>query len=305
MKANVAALFLSVAFSAAANEVEAPARCYPTDGAIALRWGSDLCEALPAQFGGHLAASPVQLMPGTATQIAPTFRTNGTKVLGQVSVSEGFIDLINHLAHAKAVDRIRPGFFREYLRNFTRITGTNSAATPPMIADARFWASDIITEQATYFNQMLGVILAIDLAHHYMGYTAKYAERIAGAGHKAVPVNEVLTPAEWEMSARAGAADALSCALSTDGARALFDAIARLPRRPAWTETIVPKGVDLKKLQKDLARYEKVFYHGVLQWPTPQTPVPGGLAAIPAQKPAPETVQSPPALSRRNPASND
>ena len=39
-----------------------------------------------------------------------------------------------------------------------------------------------------------------------------------------------------------------------------------MPRRAAWTEVIVPKTVDLKKLTKQLSDYETLFFHGGLKF---------------------------------------
>jgi len=56
--------------------------------------------------------------------------------------------------------------------------------------------------------------------------------------------------------------NSLSCALATSGVQALFEAIDRMPRRPAWAGYIVPSFADLKDLNKELGSYEDGFYHG-------------------------------------------
>jgi len=38
-----------------------------------------------------------------------------------------------------------------------------------------------------------------------------------------------------------------------------------MPQRPAWTAFIVPPSVDLKKVNKELAKYEKDYFHGGLK----------------------------------------
>jgi hypothetical protein len=80
------------------------------------------------------------------------------------------------------------------------------------------------------------------------------------------PINNFLNTREWEASVRAGAVDSFNCAYSsTDGPRALFEAIDRMPQRPAWTAYIVPPQVDIKKLNKELATYERDFFRGHLK----------------------------------------
>jgi hypothetical protein len=263
MKTKCVAVFLAVAFSALADD--AP-HAYPSGFTVALQRGSDLYDALPAKFGDQLAAQPVALQPLDIPQITPITSVEENKVLRQVSISAGFIDLVNHLSHARAVDHVQPGFFDQYVQNLGRVAGEDFNVPCPSIVDARFWTDDVMNDQASYFNQMAGLLMAINFSHHYLGHYAKYSPRMAGAGNKTMPINGLLTPAEWEVSVKAGATDALNCALATEGAKALFEAIDKLPARPAWTEAFVPRSVDLQKLNKELSRYETDFYHGGLKF---------------------------------------
>jgi hypothetical protein len=266
MKTKITALFFAAALSAVAGDAGAPQRVYPSGFSVALERGGDLYEALPAKFGNQLAPQPIALQPQDVPQITPITSTDENKVLRQVSVSAGFIDLVNHLSHAKAIDRIQPGFFDQYVQNLARVAGDDFTVQPPSMVDPRFWKDDVINDQASYFNQMAGMMMAINLSHHYLGHYDKYAPKMTGIGNKTVPINTLLTPAEWEVSVKAGATDALNCALATDGVKALFDAIDKMPKRPAWSEAIVPKDVDLKKLNKQLTQYESEFYHGGLKF---------------------------------------
>jgi hypothetical protein len=50
--------------------------------------------------------------------------------------------------------------------------------------------------------------------------------------------------------------------LSTDGLRIMFEALDKMPTRPAWAAYIAPQNTDFKKLNKELARYEEDFFHG-------------------------------------------
>src|SRR5208283_2797952 len=235
---------------------------YPSGFSVALDRGGDLYEALPAKFGNQLAPQPVTLQPQDLPQITPIASKNESKVLRQVSVSAGFIDLVNHLAHAKAIDRVQPGFFDQYVQNLARTAGDDSSIQLPVMVDPRFWKDDVLNDQSSYFNQMIGMMVAINLSHHYLGHFDKYAPKLAGPGNKIIPINDFLTPGEWEVSVKAGETDALNCALATEGARALFEAIDRFPRRPAWTVAILPKDTDIKKLNKQLTKYETDFFHG-------------------------------------------
>jgi hypothetical protein len=264
MKTRIAAAFLAAVFSASSQAAD-PLRAYPSGFSVALDRGGDLSEALPPKFGSLLAPQPIALQPQDLPQITPIASRDENKVLRQVSVSAGFIDLVNHLSHAKAIDRIQPGYFDQYVQNIARTVGDDSIQLPVML-DARFWKDDVINDQAGYFNQMIGMMVAINLSHHYLGHFDKYAARMAGPGNSIIPINDLLSSAEWEVSVKAGATDSLNCALATDGARALFEAIDKFPRRPAWTEAILPKDADITKLNRELAKYETQFFHGGLKF---------------------------------------
>ncbi len=304
MKTKIATLCLAFVSWAPAYAGDAPGPSPAIPANVALQWGNDLSEALPAKLVARLASPPVRLVPGKLPQIRPAFITNGTKISCQIIISQGFVDLVNQLAWAKAMDRSRPGFFKQFVQKYDPSSGSNAAVQLPAMSDRRFKPREFANDQATYFNQMFGLIVAMNLAHHYLGYSYKYGAGMASADGPA-SINELLTPEEWSLSLKAGATDALNCALSADGVGTLFDALAGMSKRPAWTRLIVPTGVDLKKLHNDLVLYEKAFYHGALKWPTPQIPVPGVAAGDLPHKPGPETAQSPPGPFRRNRASND
>ena len=263
MRTGIAVLFIAIALSESAGDA---GRTYPSGFSVALEQGDDLSQALPAKFGNQLAPQPIALQPQDVPQITPIASTDDNKVLRQVSISAGFIDLVNHLSHAKAIDRIQPGFFDQYVQNLTRVAGDKFTVQPPSIVDARFWKDDVMNDQASFFNQMVGLMVAINMSHHYLGHFDKYAPKMAGPGNKTIPINELLTTAEWEASVKIGATDTLTCALRTEGAVALFDAIDKMPRRAAWTEVIAPKDTDLKQLNKELLDYQNEFDKGGLKF---------------------------------------
>ena len=232
---------------------------------MTIRLGRELSEALPPEFRDQLDPQVVTLQMQDLPLVAPLTVTEENHVLRQVSLSAGFIDLINHVAHAKAIDHIQPGYFAQYVRNFAQLAANDAAAQPPNIVDSRFWTENVMSDQISYFNQMISLVMAINLSHHYLGHCAKYSAKLAGAGDKPVPINSFLTPDEWAVSVKAGAVDALNCAESTSGLRALFEAIDQMPRRPEWAAYIIPQDVDIKQLNKQLERYEEDFFHGRLK----------------------------------------
>jgi len=171
--------------------------------------------------------------------------------------------LVNHIAHAKAIDRIQPGYFKLYILNLSRAADSEAAPEPPNMVDNRYWTDDVMNDQASFFNQIIGLTVALNLSHHYLGHYTKFSSQMLAG--KLVPINDLLAPAEWEASVKAATLNALNCALGTDGPKALFEAIDQMPKRPAWTAFIVPPTTDLKKLNKQLKKYEDDYFHGQLK----------------------------------------
>jgi hypothetical protein len=256
-------VLLAVVFSVVCNAKE-PVRTYQNGYSIVLRLGGELSESLPAKFGNLIDPQAIALQPQESPVVTPIATTEDNRVVRQVALSAGFIDLVNHICHARAVDNIQPGFFDRYIKNLVQGTG-GDVLQPPTIVDSRYWTDRVINDQMSYFNQMIGFMMAINLAHHYLGHYAKYSAKMIGPGDKLAPINEFLTPAEWDVSVHAAAVDSLNCALATDGSRALFDAIDRMPNRPAWAAYIIPANVDIKKLNQQLAHYEEEFFKGRLK----------------------------------------
>jgi hypothetical protein len=254
-------LLLALAFSATGLGTVAE-RTYAPGFSMAMKLGGELHEALPQKFYDQLDARSIALQPQDFPLISPVATSEENHIQRQVELSAGFIDLVNHLCHAKAIDKVQPGYFDQYVGILARVSGADPSAPPPSIVEARFWSEDIVNDQLGYFNQMMGMMMAISMSHHYLGHYAKYAAKLAGAGDKIGPINNFLSPAEWDVSVKAGALDALNCALSTDGLRIMFEALDKMPTRPAWAAYIAPQNIDFKKLNKELTRYEEDFFHG-------------------------------------------
>jgi len=246
-------------WAAAGSEPEC---VYTSDLGAAVKLGGELHDALPQKFFDQLDAQTIAAQPQESPMIIPVTISGDKRVQRQVELSAGFIDLVNHLCHAKAIDNVQSGYFNQYVENLSRACATNPAAPLPPIVGSGYWSERIINDQLSYFNQMIGMMMAINMSHHYLGHYAKYATQLAARGEKPECINDFLTPAEWEISVKAGAQDGLTCALSTDGLRVIFDALDKMPVRPAWADYVAPRNANFKKLDHELATYEYDFFHG-------------------------------------------
>ena len=247
----------------ASGAPEAAGHVYDGGVSQARQVGSDLYQTLDATCKKNLYSQPVQVEPMKAPLILPSEGGDATKPLRMVRVSAGFIDLLNHIAHAKAIDRIQPGYFEQYILNLSKAADANAPPEPPNMVDNRYWTDEVMNDQAGYFNQIIGMALALNLSHHYLGHYTKFSSQMLAG--KLVPINLLLAPAEWDASVKAATLNALNCALGTDGPKALFEAIDKMPKRPAWAAFFVPPAADLKKLNKQLKKAEDDYLHGKLK----------------------------------------
>ena len=215
---------------------------------------STLYDSLDIQYQKILEPAPIILASLDTPAMMPTQNSN----LCRVSVSASFIALINRLAHAKAIDQIEPGYFNRYVTTWGKDSAGENSPPLPDPTHPRYWSDEVLNQQAGFFSQMMSLTVAINLSDLYLGLYNKYSAQLSG---KPVPINNFLTPAEWESGLKAATLNTLECAFGTEGAKALFEAIDKMPQRPAWAAYIVPRNVDLKKLNRKLAAAERSFFH--------------------------------------------
>jgi hypothetical protein len=251
-----------VLFLPALAATGAPAHVYGNTLSQTRKLGSDLYQTLDEKYQKTIYPEPIQVEPMEAPVILPCEGADQNRSLREVKVSVGFIDLVNHIAHAKAIDRIQPGYFEQYVLNLSKAADTSAPPEPPNMIDNRYWTDDVMNDQASYFNQIIGMALALNLSHHYLGHYTKFSSQMLAG--KLVPINNFIPPESWEAGLKAATLNCLNCAVATPGAKALFEAIDKMPRRPAWAAFIVPPAADLKKLNNQLKQYEDDYFHGRL-----------------------------------------
>ena len=240
-----------------------PPHKYDNTFVQARKIGSDLYQTLDPKFQKNIFPEPIQIEQMEAPIITPVEGADENKALCQVKISVGYIDLINRLAHAKAIDRIQSGYFQKYISNLASASDSETLPEPPNVVDDKFWSDDVMNDQASYFNQIMGMTLALNLTHHYLGHYTHFAGQMFAS--KLVPINTLIAPAEWDATVKAATLNALNTAFGTEGPKALFDAIDKMKTRPTWTAFIVPPTADLKKLNKQLKKYEEDFFKGGLK----------------------------------------
>jgi len=229
---------------------------YETGFTTLQRIAGDLHGALAVEKRGELSNRPVLLEnAGTPYLQLQQASSNESRVL---FISQGLIDVLNYVSHAKAVDHVDSGFFEKAVEGLARQKEMELRELPrPTHTNA--WAFNTMNWQMSHFNQMAAGLTAVQMAHHYLGHYKKYASQL-GDGKNPAPLYSVLTPREWREAVLAGSRHALDCALAPEGLVVLYDAITRMPQRPSWAVHVMPPGAEISILRLELNRVEATFF---------------------------------------------
>ena len=177
-----------------------------------------------------------------------------------VRVSAGLVDFLDRLAHARAHDEVERGFYVRY----TKRLGEDSRRSPVPDFDVLLPknASNLQTQnrQASFFNQMAGGLVAVELAHQYLGHYRKHAVALTLPAALPRPINELISESEWRAAVLRGAENALACGLATDGLRAVFDCFESMSPRPAWAAYFIHPQANVRRVNAELVKAEREFF---------------------------------------------
>jgi hypothetical protein len=177
-----------------------------------------------------------------------------------VRISSSFIDFINRVAHAKAIDESERGFFLRYTTRLAEDPRTTLAPEFSVVLPQRAWSFNTMNRQASHFNQMVGGLLGIEHAHHYLGHYRKNAKHFNPQTALPQPINTVISESEWRQAVLDGARNALACGLGVDGLKAIFECFGQMPTRPAWAAYFIHPQADLRRISADLVQAERDFF---------------------------------------------
>jgi hypothetical protein len=225
--------------------------------------GIDLYRNCPKKYLPFINPEPVSM----ETEVTPTvkladFAEDG-KTLGFVFVSVGFVDLVNNIAHAKAIDTVvSKGYFDRYLALLAQESGETELKSLPDLDNPKYWSEDVMREHVNNLRQLIATVVAIKLSHHYLGHYAKYKDRLEDTAGKRTPINDLLTPQEWDAALQAGVDHSVKTGLGIEGVKALFEAIDKMPNRPGWTSYFMPKTAHYKPMKKMMEKIERKAFSG-------------------------------------------
>ena len=218
----------------------------------------ELCDVLDPGVRRTLHPQPLFLEQVTQPYLQSYTLVDKDRSLRLVVVSSGFVDFLTYLTHAEAIELTEHGFLQRYLNQFAESNEANPV--PKLSLTSRHWGFNTMNWQMSRFNQTAGALVAIGLAHHYLGHYQKYASRLVDANNHAIPIATVMTPAEWREAVLKGARNALDCGLALDGLKGFYNDLSKMPVRPSWSYCFLPKDVKLEAIRKDLDRLEGTFF---------------------------------------------
>ncbi len=254
--------------AAAARADDAPATTPPPkagyDAGLTniLKIAGDLHVALAPKQQQLVQGAPVYLEQVRTPCIAPIEVSSGAEAHRTVQISAGFIQLVNSIAHARALTAPGNDAVKAYAARLAA-SGDQLPSAAEGVAPDKAWDFDTMNVQAGQFNQLAGALVAIDLAHHYLGHYKKYAAQLSANGAANGPgpaINNLVTEKEWREAVLKGAKNALDCGLGVDGLKTLLECMDAMPNRPSWSAYFVPPKANLTKVSRDLQRLENDFF---------------------------------------------
>lgn len=225
--------------------------------------GLDIYKGLKPKQKDALAPEPISVETDVSPAIKLAEFDEDNNHLGFVFVTVGFIDLVNNVAHAKAIDKVvKKGYFEKYVLSLAEESGEKELKELPDLENPKFWGELVENEHRSNLRQMIGTAVSIKLAHHCLGHYKKYAKQLEDPSGKRTPINNLMTPAEWQDAMKLGTRIALEGGCGIEGILALFEAIDKMPKRPEWTSYFLPAKVNVKSVASEMKKIEKKFYAG-------------------------------------------
>ena len=240
---------------------------YETGFETIVKLTADLQQAVDRQQRPEISPTPV-LLENLPIPYLQMHLVEATKGVRAVHVSKGFVDLLNFISHAKAIDAANHGFFIKSMARLAAESGDRGL--PDLLANSarNSWSFAVMNSQASHFNQMAGGLIAIEMAHVNLRHYQKYAPQLADARNQVVALNRVIQPGEWQEAVIAAVRLGLDCGLAVDGLKIFFESIDKMPARPPWRACFLPDaatGKEINRINRELERLQKNAFMGFTQ----------------------------------------
>jgi hypothetical protein len=259
MKFKFLLLFYVISMAAFAQD---DGRTYKTGYPSIMKLGRDIHNALKPQYKEMISPQPISIETEDSPSVRVASFPDEPKPLRGVWISAGFIDLVNNVAHAKAIDRKEKGYLAKYIDLLAQESGARMLKPLPNDGNPKYWTDEMLNEQQSNFNSIVGIVVGIKLAHHYLGQYDKYKPRLAENSEHPVAINTLLTQEEWEQAFRVGLRNALEAGCMIEGVVPFFEAFDKMKVRPPWSIYFLPDNVKFGKLKKEMEKIQRRFLNG-------------------------------------------
>src|SRR5436190_1447943 len=161
--------FLKILFGAFATSFTPPPLAQPNspDGltyktgySAMMKLGRSLYDGLDDKQKKVISAQPISLDVDTSPSVRLMFYPDadlGGAPLRGVWISAGFIDLVNHVAHARAINLVQKGYWDKYIGILAQEVGDKELKPLPDDSNAKFWTETMLNEQQSNFNSIVGI----------------------------------------------------------------------------------------------------------------------------------------------------
>ena len=232
---------------------------YKTGYSSIMKLGRDVHSALPPKYREIISQQPISIETDPSPYIRLLYLPEGPSASRGVWISAGFIDLVNRVAHATAIGVKDKNYLKRYIEILARESGTEDLRPLPDDDNPRYWTDEMLNEQQSNFNSIVGIIVAIELSHHYLGHYEKYKNKLTRADGKHVPISSLLTEDEWEESFRAGVRNALGAGCMIERVIPFFVAFEKMKTRPPWAAFFLPEKFKFSKMRREMEKIQKKF----------------------------------------------
>jgi hypothetical protein len=224
----------------------------PAQKTVLERLAADLQDDLDEPARPHVHRTPVLLESIRRPVVYMASQTRGSETRQAVHISAGMVDLLQYLARAKAIGSVAPGYFDQAV---LALAGRAADQGVPELPPSRSAGpkGEVANLQSGYFEQMAGGLIGVELAHYSLGH---YPKEKLQPGEIPPPLNSRISAEQWKTAMSRGAKSAFHCGLAPDGLKLLYGAARRLQPQPAWVLYLLPAGVSLDEIIKELDRVE-------------------------------------------------
>jgi hypothetical protein len=229
-----------------------------------MKLGRDLHTALAPEHRAKIAEQPISIETENRPMARLLHLKESDKSVRGVWISAGFIDLVNHVAHAEAIESIEDGYFFNYVKVLGQESGEHPLRELPGASDEKYWTTAILNEQQSNFNSIVGIVVGMKLANHYLGHFDRYREDLRTYNGGAKVINLLLSSTEWDATLQHGVRNALRAGCMIEGAIPFFEALGRMKTPPPWVADFIPPGANVAAMRAQMERIQKAFLEGKL-----------------------------------------